>query len=466
VIDGADFTSVEELTRWTLDLDRRGLRATGSPAHKEYIDDLARRMHALGLVDVHQEGQYMRRWTPHCWGLMVDGESVSTTSFVSYSGSTGPQGVTGKLSYQPVPGVIGVVEVPAIGFPMAMFDSLDWDAPTQPAHDIDFFPETPFERVWLSQDLMRAALARFEQGGAAGLVIVVDLPAEHITDGYLLYDGVHRQIPAVFVSREAAAGLREAESRGAEAVLTLEAGVEQVETHNVLGLIPGVSDELIVLQSHTDGTNGLEDNGPEAILAMAGYLAAQPREQLPRTVLVLLTTGHFAIEESWGVEHFLYSHADDLVPRIAAVLSLEHLGALPSRVDRDRGTDVPEHEFGAFFTSPHRAVIDSVRAAMIDAAVTDARVLRPFVPDVSGHSPDGMTWPGDGGPFWHTAGLPTANFITGPDYLLNVESVMEFIDVEAMRRQAIAFTEATLELSAVPWQQLHARMETAVEQPA
>ena len=43
------------------------------------------------------------------------------------------------------------------------------------------------------------------------------------------------------------------------------------------------------------------------------------------------------------------------------------------------------------------------------------------------------------------------NFITGPGYTFNVEPVMHYIDVDAMRRQAIAFTEAILHLAATPW---------------
>lgn len=457
MIDPADFLSLEQLTRWQEDLDRRGLRATGSPAHESYVDDLVRRLGEAGVTDVRTEALPMRRWTPSEWALEVDGAPVPVTSPVAYSGATGPDGVTGALSREPVPGAIGVVDVPILPLTAATFDQLDWDATERPATAVD----APYERVWLSQEAMRAELARFADAGAAGLVLVVDLPPEHVADGYLLYDGVHRGLPALFVSREVAVPLRAAAERGAPARLVLDAAVEEVQTRNVLGVIPGVSDELIVLQSHTDGPNGLEDNGPEAILAMAAHLAALPREELPRSVLVLLTTGHFAIEEAWGVEDFLARHADDLVPRIAAVLSLEHLGALPSRIDVERGADVPEHEFGCVFASPHRALIDRVRAALDRAAVTEARVLRPFVPDASGRSPDGLTWPGDGCPFWHAAGLPTANFITGPDYLLNVEPVMAFIDVEALRRQAIAFTEAVLELGAVPWGELHTRMLAA-----
>ena len=135
----------------------------------------------------------------------------------------------------------------------------------------------------------------------------------------------------------------------------LEAVVEEAVTHNVLGIVPGASDELVVLQSHTDGPNGLEDNGPEAIVAMAAYLAELPREELPRSVLVLLSTGHFAIEEAWGLESFLTTHADDLVPRIAAAISIEHLGALARREDYVGNGVIAEYEFGACFATPHRA---------------------------------------------------------------------------------------------------------------
>jgi len=461
MIDASRFTSVEELSRWQLDLDRRGLRATGSPAHEAYVSDLARRLVEIGGIDVRTEALPMRRWTPSSWGLEVEGAAVPVTSFVAYSGSTGADGVTGTLSREPEHGGIGVVDVPVAALPAVTFDRLDWDAPDLPVHAPGYDPAAPYARVWLSQDAMRDELARFAAAGAAGLVLVIDMPAEHVTGGYLLYDGVHRGLPALFVSREGGAQLRAAADRRAPARLVLDAVVQQVQTRNVLGLIPGASDELVVLQSHTDGPNGLEDNGPEAILAMATYLAGLPRTQLPRSVLVLLTTGHFAIEEAWGVESFLASHVDDLVPRIAAVLSLEHLGALPSRIDVERGVDVPDHEFGCVFASPHRALIDRVRAAVVRAEVTEAGVLRPYVPDTSGRSPDGMTWPGDGCAFWHAAGLPTANFITGPDYLFNVEPVMDFIDVAALRRQAIAFTEVVLELGAVPWAELHTRMLAA-----
>jgi len=456
-VDTSRFTSVTTLEAWQRALDERGLRATGSPEHQEYVADLVSRLTALG-IETWTEAVPIRRWVPTAWSLALtraDSDTDSETpipvvSYVSYSGATSWSGVTAPLSVEPRAGHIGVVQIPLVSMLASDLDSLDWDAPDQPVRPDGWNTEIPYERVWLSQDLMRTALDEHAAAGAAGLVLVVDTPADLIQNAYLLYDAVPRGIPALFVGREAGRRLAEAHAAGATARLTLEAHTEDGETHNVVGLIPGASDELIVLHSHTDGPNGLEDNGPEAILAMADYLKALGPDELPRGVLILLSTGHFAIEEAWGVEAFLARHAADLVPRIAAALSLEHLGALPRAEDYPADFDLPDHEFGCCFATPHRAIIDAVRGAMERAAVTDALVLRPYVPDQTGNSPDGTSWPGDGCPFWHTAGLPAANFITGPGYTFNVEPTIDRIDIDALRRQAIAFTEAVLELAHTP----------------
>jgi hypothetical protein len=61
-------------------------------------------------------------------------------------------------------------------------------------------------------------------------------------------------------------------------------------------------------------------------------------------------------------------------------------------------------------------------------------------------------------PFWAVSGLPAGNFITGPAYLLNYGIPMrDKIDIAAMRRQAIAFTDLVLKLGRVPLAQLQTR---------
>lgn len=210
------FLDAATLRQWQAALDERGLRATGSPAHEEYIDDLAARLCAAGVQEVWLESIPMRRWTPRRWSLRTDRE-VPVVSPVAYSGHTDAAGVTGPLAAEPAPGVIGLVHIGLPPLQAELFDMLDWDAPAQPVHAEGYDPQDAYERVWLSQDAMRAELARFEAADAAGLVLAVDLPEAEIRDGYLLYDGVHRNLPAVFVGRETAALLREVLDQGGQA---------------------------------------------------------------------------------------------------------------------------------------------------------------------------------------------------------------------------------------------------------
>ncbi|GAA2768872.1 hypothetical protein GCM10010103_79160 [Streptomyces paradoxus] len=330
-VDAARFLPVATLARWQQALDDRGLRATGSAAHADYIGDLARRLSEVGVPDVALEAVPMHRWSARQWGLRLADPGaeaeVAVVSPVAYSGDTGTGGVTGPLAAEPRPGVIGVVDIALPAFAAGDFDALDYCPSALAAVEPAYASDQRYERIWLAHDQMRAELARFAAAGAAGLILVIDLPEAELGGGYLLHDGVHRAIPALFVGRESGLQLHEAARRKTQATLTLTADSTRVDTHNIVGIIPGASDELVVLQSHTDGSNGLEDNGCEAILAMAHYLARLPRQELSRSVLVLLSTGHFATEEAWGLEAFLERHREDLVPRIAAALCLEHLGA-------------------------------------------------------------------------------------------------------------------------------------------
>src|SRR6185503_17791259 len=114
--------------------------------------------------------------------------------------------------------------------------------------------------------------------------------------------------------------LRGLAGNGASATVKLDAKVRNGKTHNLVGFIPGKSKELTVLHTHTDGTNGMEENGQIPIIATAQYLARLPKSTRDRTVMVLLSSGHFA--GGVGIKGFLNAHANDLVPRITSLLTL------------------------------------------------------------------------------------------------------------------------------------------------
>jgi hypothetical protein len=463
-VDPHEFTPLGELRGRQARLDELGLRATGSRVHARYADDLAARLERAGVSDVRTESVPLQRWQPGKPALDVlegaDAGPVTVANYIPYSGSTSAGGTTAALAADPggtlapgsLAGRIVLFDVADAPLNNAFFDSLDYG---QPHHPPGYDPNEPYVRPWAGQGGVGQRLEALRAAGAVGAIGVLRAPIEVARGTYMPYDGKLRDIPALFLDSAAGARLRDVAQAGGSVRLTLPAEVESVTTPNLVGVIPGASDELVILQSHHDGTNGVEENGQEAIVAMSQYLARLPRHALPRTVLVLLSTGHFA-GDALGTETFIARHRDDLIARTKASVTIEHLGArewLPNAAGVYELTG--RYELGPFFSSPHSAVVDLARAASLEAEVTEDRVCRPFSPDP--RSPNGKRWPGDGEGFWAAAGLPSTNFITGPTYLLNANfDTSKFVDVAALRRQAIAFTDLVLRLTRAPAERLGA----------
>jgi hypothetical protein len=62
---------------------------------------------------------------------------------------------------------------------------------------------------------------------------------------------------------------------------------------SLVGIIPGqTSKKYLVLNSHTDGVNGAEENGPTDIVAMSQYITHLPKKSGTRSIILLLTMGH------------------------------------------------------------------------------------------------------------------------------------------------------------------------------
>jgi hypothetical protein len=308
-------------------------------------------------------------------------------------------------------------------------------------------PDVPYQRSWTSISTLIPMLDALVKSGAVGVVVVLDLPADAAAGAYYPYDGTIRPVPGVYVDRSNGAKLKQVAAAGGSVKLELRSETKQVKTRNLIGVIPGASSELMILHSHTDGTNGIEDNGPNAIVAMSQYLAGLPRRSLPRSILVLLTTGHFA--GGAGVEAFVERHKKNTLRRVAGALTLEHLGALEWLPQGDSSRLTGQYEVGTIFTPETTPLVNGSYNALKRAKAAPSSVLKPFI--AAPTSPDGNGWPAEGTQLWTMGAIPTANFITGPTYLLNWgPSTMDKFDVGLMRRQAIAFTEALLALSRVP----------------
>ena len=417
------------------------------------MDILHDRLERAGVQRLRLEAVPHRRWLADSWSLTAGGRRVATASYVPYSGGTPRGGVTAPLvqvDSAPAPGSlrgkIALWELPAGTLTLGSFAAIAYRS-YDPHGALK--PDVPYQRSWVSISSLITMLDALVASGAAGVVVVLDLPADTAKGAYYPYDGKIRPLPGVYVDRATGASLRQVAAGGGSATIELLSETRQVRTRNLLGLIPGASSELTILHSHTDGTNAIEDNGPNAIVAISRYLSSLPRRSLPRSILVLLTTGHFA--GGAGVEEFVRRHRHDLLPHVASALTLEHLGALEWLPTADgSGTRLTgQNEIGTIFTPETSPLVNASYAALKRANAAPSSVLKPFLPAPG--SPDGNGWPAEGTQLWTMGAVPTANFITGPTYLLNWgPSTMDKFDAALMRRQAIAFTEMLLSLSRVP----------------
>ncbi|HUO69763.1 MAG TPA: M28 family peptidase [Solirubrobacteraceae bacterium] len=457
-VDPSQFLPASQLLAWQEQLDRMGLRATGSPIHERFVDALHERLARAGVSELRFEPVPLDRWTTDSWSLgLVSGSSagpVATASYIPYSGRTAAGGVSGALAVvdpntPPAPGSlagrIAVFDVPLTAFTYGTFLSISYKV-YDPGKV--FTPKGLYARPWLgigSEITLLDALAR---AGAIAAVGVLDLPSEAAHGAYYPYDGVIRTVPGVYVDRDAGSLLKAAAAAGASARVALPANITHVTSRNLIGVIPGASDELILLHCHTDGTNGVEDNGPNAIVAMSQYLARLPRRSLPRTIMVLLTTGHF--HGAIGTAEFVRRHRGGLLRRIAGAVTIEHLGAREWEPGSDGHYQLTGgFEPGTFFTPESSPLVDASYAALRDARAAPGSVLRPYV--AAPGSPDGNGWPAEGTDLWTAGAIPTTNYITGPSYLLNWGiPTMDKLDIGRMWREAIAFTQMLIDLSRVP----------------
>lgn len=469
VRDG-QFMPVSQFRKWNQELDKvgpanqRGLRATGGRAERDYLDQLHDDLDRAGVRKLDFEPVPMDRWSVDAWGLdLLDGSAagpVTTSSYIPYSGQTPAAGSTGQLALiapgdAPGPGSlvgkIAVFDVPITTVPLSTFTSLAYEGRTyDPPPSVD--PASPYRRPYLGIEAVISRLEQLAAAGAVGAVGVLDYPFAGAHGAYFPYDGVIRQVPGVYVDRDTGAALKQQASAGSTARLTLPATVKRVKSRNLIGFIPGESRELVALHCHTDGSNAIEDNGPGAIVAIGQYLARLPRRSLKRSVMILLTTGHFAGGK--GSRAFLARHATDLVPRTKAALTIEHLGLrewdeLPGGGFGPTGNYEPV----AIFAPGAPGLVDSSFAALQRGKAEPGSVIKPLNPTGTGE-PNNAAWPGEG-QYLYVGGIPTANFITGPTYLLNwgIKTV-DKCDHKRARREAIAFTEQILRLGRTPADQL------------
>jgi hypothetical protein len=471
----ADCVTAEQLKAWQAEIDQQGggYRPTGSAAHEQYIQLLAGELAAVGLSDVHTEPYVFERWAPSAYSLALPSGPVTVSAHVPYSGTTGPLGVEAPLAYVPgatipvAPGALAgalqdpakwthdlaaaieaslaagsgslagrivVFELPRLALSLATITGTTI-AVNDPDGTISM--SATIARDDLSAMLvMPAMLTALASAGAVAAVGVLDAPEEAARGEYAPFFGtLSPNVPALYVDRDVGAALRGEVPRVAK--LVLDATASSAASENLVAVLPGASREEILLGSHTDGPNAIEDNGPAAILAVAKCLAALPTDARPRTIRVVLSGGHFA--GSRGLQTYVADHAADLAANALAVMELEHLGAR-------EWTELGPGAMGLTGRAETQVIYTSTNAPLVAASKAFAAEFPRTVvgtPPVLGEGQNFRV-------------VPLVQFITMPEYLLlaGLPVTEDFTDFGLMQRQVRAFVAMEQALALAPASEL------------
>jgi hypothetical protein len=393
-----------------------GPRLTGYEEHHEFCDWIEDEFVKAGLELRPSDQIPYRRWRPGNLSLTVGSESFEpATTFVRVPG-TPAEGVTGPLVLDgegPDEGSILLVElsVPTkrtAGQFIAMSDYWQWRGHTAFEAAAEKFDRFAFSEWPLT-------LQSYADRGVKAVIFIADAPREEVEGNWSPHQARVQPLPAVVVDRDMGAQLKAAALAQPESTLKVEADWKDTYVRQITGILPGESDEVIIVNSHTDGQNAFEENGAVALVHLARHFGSLGSgAKLKRTLVFIAWPGHMAdvrnrpddpntLPEQFG---WIPAHRD-LFDRTVGAVTIEHLGATRWEEDPVDGYHpTGESDFYAIWTTLG-AMQDLCKLALKKSDLQRHALLRPPIQVTPGVA-------------WHHRGIPHVAGISCPKYLVRV----------------------------------------------
>ena len=397
-------------------MNNLGPRLTGNPAHLAFVDFIAAELAAMGLV-VQEDVQHFPRWEAGRSAIAVrenglEADAIAVASDYPYSASTGPDGITGPLVFGGSVGAerSGVDLKDAILYLDAPVAPLEFGRLYDDVRRYGTLQDFPAAVAQASGQIVSApGLESYSERGAKAVILGwTNISEEQAQGQYIPFNRPPQAIPGLWVGPGAATRLKSLAPSSPEINLTLDAKViPDAASRTVYAVVPGASDDLIIVTTHSDGPNATEENGPLAKLAMARNLMQADPASRSCSVLFVFASGHFVGPAAGSTDRFLELHPEYRA-RAVAGLAVEHLGCMEWQDDASgRYAPTGEAEMSLIFTHGDGMADIAIAAARSSAdrrgAVVRAKDLTFFF--------------GEGRPLAR-AGIPTIGFLPAPSYLL------------------------------------------------
>ncbi|MCL4286227.1 MAG: hypothetical protein KJ006_01105 [Thermoleophilia bacterium] len=420
-----------------------GPRLPGYPEHNEFCDWIEDQLVKAGLQLLPSDEFRYRPWRPDpsSVSLEVGGTGYDPATVFVRTPGTPDEGVTGPLVNEGDGSADGSILLVELAVPGAMTAAMflgmssywQWDG-----HTAEEVASEEFRRFAFSP--WPASLQSYADQGAKAVVFIVDSTRDQLEDNYSPHQSMVQPLPAVVVDRDTGAELKARAASQPTARLRVKASWEDSHVRQITGILPGESDEVVIVNSHTDGQNAFEENGAVALVHLARHFASlRGSQKLKRTLVFVAWPGHMAdvrdipgdpnvLPEQYG---WIPAHMD-LFERAVGAVTIEHLGAT-------RWTEYEEPEKGYHPTGEEEAYAiwttqgpmqELCEEALIESRLQRVMLLKPPVQVTPGVA-------------WHRNGIPHVAGIAAPTYLLvaSENGEMDKLDPDLAARQTAYFAD-------------------------
>jgi len=300
-------------------------RIAGNAAEQATASYIANRFREFGLTNVRTENVMGgRQWWPKEWKVALLGDSSYGDGTTDYTFTSAFPAVQLEAEAMDVRDLKAELVYVGLGRPA---DLIGRNLQGKIAVVHSFLQSDPFFQS------ARGRIEAIVQAGAVAVITFVDGPGNH---QYALEGMGSDHAPCFVLGGHDGRFLEEAiAAAGAEnplmASISLRASVrEDWRGKNVLGLVPGESNEYVVITAHLDGYfEGANDNGGglAAMLALAKYFSGPNRSRPNRNLLFIGTSAHH--EFSDGARAFINDHPE-IVKNTVLVMNIEHPSSMLS----------------------------------------------------------------------------------------------------------------------------------------
>lgn len=440
--------SPESLLKGVEKMNSFGSRPTGSKAHNKFIAYIKKQITSLGFTP-QSDIRYFDRWQAKDSSIVIhtaEGDMpIHVSSPFPYSGETDINGVTAEpvyvygkhVNYLKAKDKIAVIKVKDF---KSMYSGVAFNQKKAFPGDLKLqkYYKGPVACAFIKFPFLQVA---HDMGVKAVICIWEDMTNEMVEGQYLNFILDYQGIPALWVNEQDGKKVLEACSRRDKITLTLLAEKEKSAVgETVYTIVEGKNPkEAIIINSHTDGVNCVEENGPLAMLAMLKHF----KEHQPgRTLIFAFVCGHFrlpafkapAAVSDQSTSLWLYNHKDlwdgkDGHIKAVAGLTPEHLGCMEWK------------DYYGEYKCTNPIDVEEVYTGnkMMDKIYFESIEGRTKVRTVTLHGHNFLHF-GEGQSLFNV-GIPEISLVTSPDYLC-VESEnheMDKFDPGLMYQQTVSF---------------------------